>query len=217
MAFRPSCLARHAFVVALWLASGACHETPGSQPLADAGADPSAAIESNDPAPSLEGSTIKVSLKSGATLTMPAVAAASDPSKAVPDGVERAHLFKLGHDKRLLMINELKPDTKTCDERLNEEWAKMEVAKNDPDEKRLAFRRLRVVEDLQVGGGRVLYLEALQKGFFQAEKRPYAAIASVTMCRDEVSIIMMFATDQPVLPRGTKAMMVAIAGSYAKP
>jgi hypothetical protein len=223
-----------ALLLALAAALG-CHETPGSAPE-DAGATPptvppdgatsqppasqAAGSAAPDlPAPTLEGSTVKISLRNGATLTMPKGAVESElgsKADALPASVDKTFLFKLGHDKRLLMVTQLKDDGKSCSDYLGEEWAKMKRAKDDPNEKRLEFRRIQRIEDLDVGGTRVLYGETLQRGFFQAEKRPYAAMASTNACRDGLPIAIMFATDKTTLPQGSQAMMTAIMASYTK-
>ena len=92
----------------------------------------------------------------------------------------------------------------------------MKRAKDNPNEKRREFRRVQRIEDLNVGGTRVLYGETLQRGFFQADKRPFAMMASANSCRDGVALAIVFATARPKLPRGSQAMIEAIVASYKK-
>jgi hypothetical protein len=223
-------LALLAFSATLWC----CHSQPvGSDggvtarpsdapaPLASASAtteepavSATAISESDEPLPTLDGSTVKLELSGGATLTLPAGARERPSSAEALESVLASHVYQLGGDKRLLMVNELLRDGRDCDARLDDEWQRMQRARDDADERRRAYRRMVRVEQGKVGAARVLYSEALQRGFSGKDKRPFAAIATMASCRDDRYLVLMVASDRPSLPRGLRAMLEAIVASY---
>ena len=138
----------------------------------------------------------------------------------LPKESQKAHLFHLGGEKRLLMVNELGvEDAGTCKDLLDQEWKRMSEAKADTDPTRLKFRRMRVVEDLTLDGHRALYMEFEQQGLAGGadQERPKAALASITLCRGNDRAVVTFASDQLALPPGTRAMLEGIVKSYTPP
>lgn len=137
----------------------------------------------------------------------------------LPKESKKAHLFHLGGEKRLLMVNELGVEGgSTCKDLLDKEWTRMSEAKADTDPTRLKFRRMRVIEDLMLDGQRALYIEFEQQGLAGGEgERPKAALASLTLCRGSDHAVVTFASDQLELPPGTRAMLEGIAKSYVPP
>jgi hypothetical protein len=214
--------------VALLLLLAACHSSP-SPPPADAGPDKtasrpkipvSAAVigTSSEKAPTVAGSTIKATLSSGATLTMPANAVVRDMKgqSRLPEMVHATHLFNLGGPKRLLMVNETKLDGRTCDAALDAELERMSKAKSDTDSARTFYRQVGKVEDTKMSGVRVLYGDSMNRGISGRDAgRPAVAMATLIMCREQDFVVMMYTLDQPELPQGIKQMFGAIVSSYS--
>jgi hypothetical protein len=207
------------------LALAACHTPPGEGGSASAtptstqaAAAPGTAAPmptSNEKAPTLAGSDGTVTLAGGAMLSLPKGAKPREVSAGrVPAEVAKAHLFELGHNKRLLMVNEFKMDGKDCKERLDEEWKKMMEAKNDKDPTRLAIRRMTTVDETKIDGHRVLYGEFIQTQLTEAEEKPTAAMASMTMCQGNNHVVLMYASDQPALPGGIRKTLTSVVKSY---
>jgi hypothetical protein len=213
---------------ALWLGLLVlgCHTTPSrgdSEASANApsnpwGAQPGASTAA-PPVGSAPGlSKDKLTLSGGGTLTLPQGAKAKTVELGkLPKEVAKAHLFELGGDKRLLMVNEFPLEGKTCKERLDEEWKRMTASKGDSDPTRLKFRRMRVIDDVTIAGHRTLYIEFEQRGLAAAEEQPKAAMASMTFCRDKDHGTITFASPNADLPPATRAMLESIIKSYAPP
>ncbi len=185
-------------------------EASGSTPTA---MPPGASKDATKPA--LRGSQVQLKLGSGATLTLPAGATKreSGATRAL-EAVGRAHLFQLDGPGSLLSVTELSSSGQPCSTRLDGEWQRMQKAKAETAPQRLALRRVAVADDLKIRGQRVLYSEALQRGAGSTDAgRPFAAMASVMFCGGDALVVVMFASDQPQLPLGTKGMLEGIAGS----
>ena len=207
------------------LALAACHEVPkadgdagaiASQPAAPARTEarprPSAARSAAQPAVATT-----LDLLGGGRLKLPAGAMPKDTSTTsrLPDVVGRSHIYRMGDEKHLLMINELSLDGGTCESAMDEELARMKAAKEDTDPKRLHFRRLGDVETLKVKGQRVLYGESKNRGLSGADAgRPMVAMANLLVCHGANYLLILYASDKPQLPEGTKQMLLDLAGSY---
>ena len=206
------------------LLAAACHTPPGQGGSASAAPSSSQAAApgtgaaiptSSEKAPTLAGSDGKVTLAGGATLSVPKGAKPREVSAGrVPPEVAKAHLFELGHNKRLLMVNEFKMEGKACKERVAEEWKKMMDAKNDKDPTRTAIRQMTTIDDTKLDGHRVLYGEFTQTQLTQEKEKPKAAMASMTMCRGENHVVLMYASDQPSLPGGIRKTLTDVVKSY---
>ena len=163
----------------------------------------------------LAGSQVRVELGSGASLTLPvgATKRESGASKAL-EAVGRSKLFQLGKPGHLLSISELTPTAQGCSARLEAEWQRMRNSKDETDSKRLDMRRVATAEDRQVGGARVLYSEAQQRGAGRVDGgRPFAVMASVMFCSANDLVVVMLACNEPELPTGTQALLEGIVAS----
>jgi hypothetical protein len=192
--------------------------TAGAASSAPSGSTPPSLSPSGSkvpPAPGLAGSQVKVKLSSGVSLTLPANATKRQSGAArALESVGRAQLFQLDGPGRLLSVTELAPSGQSCPARLDTEWQRMQKAKAETDPERLDLRRVGVAAELKIRGARVLYTEALQRGAGVTDGgRPFAAMASVMFCGGDALVVVMFASDQPSLLAGTKALLAGIAGS----
>ncbi|MBI4699704.1 MAG: hypothetical protein HY744_00830 [Deltaproteobacteria bacterium] len=160
-----------------------------------------------------------VALAGGATVAVPA---RYQPAQAptLPD-VERVHLFRgqeppAGNSR--LMVNELALQGRSCAERLDEEWKRMQAAQADADPAKLRMRRIGTSEQRFVAGHRVLYSESTQQ---RPGKRgtglPDAAVASAMMCEAPNQLLIVFAVDLPELPAGAGPLLERIVASYRPP
>jgi len=202
----------------------ACHSAPSGSSDAGTPVDKSSVEASSRPssnpsaveAPAVKGSTVKVELASGATLTLPSVAVSRPVAsqERLPDVVSRAHLFNLGGPKRLLMLSEMNLAGRGCDEALDQELGRMNEAKDDTA--RTKYRKMGNVETLTISGKRVLYADSMNRGLGSADAgRQAVAMATLIMCRKPDYLVLMYTLDQSDLPAGTKAMMTGVAASYA--
>jgi len=200
---------------ALALLLSACDTTPPAPPMDAPSARPSAQPETAAPparptaetpsrpaataprpaATSFSDEPAKLTLTSGATLVIPPpvrVKANTTATKRLPDVVKQAKVFELGDDKRLLMVNELDMQGKSCAALISEQAAKMKAAEGDQDEKRLQFRRQQSSEVVKVGGHDVLFGQAMHKGVSATDDQPFVGSASAVMCRDGNYVLVMF-------------------------
>ncbi len=148
-------------------------------------------------------------------MTLPAGATQrkSGASKAL-QAVGRSLLFQLGQPDHLLSISELSPTEQACPARLEAEWQRMRKATKETDLQRLEVRKVGVAQDLVVGGARVLYNEAQQRGFGAADAgRSSAMLASVMFCAKTDLVVVMLASQQSELPGNTQDILKSIVAS----
>lgn len=166
---------------------------PATRPVASA---PSRPVATAAPASTAySDKPAKLSFTTGASITIPPpvrVKAKTTATDRLPDIVKQAKVFELGDDKRLLMVNELDMEGKTCAALIAEQEAKMKAAQGDQDEKRLQFRRQQSAEVVKVDGHDVLFGQAMHKGVSATDEQPFVGSASAVMCRDDNYVLVMF-------------------------
>ncbi len=156
----------------------------------------------------------KLSLSSGAMVTLPAGAKVGEVPAALPPEVKHAYVYTFGDDARL-MVNEMAVPAGGCDKGLDDEWAKMQKAKGDTDPKRLELRRVQGIEQLKVAGRRALYSASGHTPGEASTQR--ASLATLLTCADRDYLVVMYAVKGPSLPDGTKERLVDLLASYVPP
>jgi hypothetical protein len=207
--------ARRALAEASARASARASADASTAPVATGAPTPSATARAatGEPASS-------VTLRNGARLKLPegAIAKPFDAARRLPEEVKKAHLFHLGTNERLLMINEMDLVNGSCEATLDREAKRMKSAQKDTDPERLKYRKMGVFEELKIDGHRALYGKSKNRGlaFGEGTERPMVAMGTMLMCRDDSYVAMMFVSKKPELPTGMKKMLSDIVASYSK-
>lgn len=161
-----------------------------------------------------------VTLQNGARLSLPEGATNKpfDAAGRLPEEVNKAHVFQLGGNDRLLMINEMALVGGSCKATLDKEAKRMKTAQDDTDPERLKYRKMGAFEAFEIDGHRVLYGLSKNRGlgFAEGKERPMVAMATMLMCRDETYVAIMFVSKKPELPSGMKKMLTDLVDSYDK-
>jgi hypothetical protein len=157
-----------------------------------------------------------LTLASGATLRLPAGAEPHRAPQWLPDEVQRAHVFRLGSEARLLMVTELGPPPQGCEAALAAEHLRMVEARDDTDEARRALRRVGKVEELTIAGRRVLYGESEQRGLARPSDagRPFAGLSTLMMCAGRDRVVLMLAAREPGEPADARRTLLVVAASF---
>jgi hypothetical protein len=234
--------ARSQLAIAAALVVAGCHSTPSqerdaaaqsaiargsaSAPVAASAAAPPARRPAAGDAPAVSTAPTgepasEVVLNNGATLKLPGGAFTKpfDTRARLPEEVLKAHMFKLGAGKRMLMVNEMKLVGDSCKASLDRESKRMKTAQDDTNPERLKYRKVGAFEELNVGGHRVLYSESKNRGFglTGGPERPMVGMATMLMCRDDANYVaLMFASDKADLEDGLKGTLTKVVASYAK-
>jgi hypothetical protein len=194
---------------------------PGSASVAGAATLASGAPASAGASAAALGDRPTVTLASGAMMTMPDGARATemkDAGKRLPGVVKKAHKFELpsgGPGKRLLLVNEMAMEGMTCQALLDRDLERAEKAQADEDPQKRALREMKGVTTIELAGHRALYAESMNKPDSTSETM--MGVATLITCRDADYLVIMVAGDQPAGADETKKMLSAVAESYRKP